>query len=118
MRLSLSKRHTAAHQQGASHRLNVDNDGSFHGERLDAIRQLLEMFRVERLVYLAITMLSVFVLLLCAVILLWKRTASYVEIFGLFGSSGGITYSTGRLLKMWSDAIQILLPHAEPKTEQ
>ena len=66
------------------------------------------MFRLERLVYLLVTLFSVAVLLVCASVLLVKHTASYPEILGLFGSSGGITYSTGRLLRMWSDAIHIL----------
>jgi hypothetical protein len=69
---------------------------------------------MERVVYLSVTLASVVVLLVCAVVLMFKKTqeANYAEIIGLFGSSGGITYSTGRLLKMWGDAIRILAPHA------
>lgn len=89
----------------------------FHGDRLGAIGQLLEMFKMERLVYLIVTLISVIVLLTCAVVLLWKRSANYVEIIGLFGSSGGITYSTGRLLRMWSDAIRILRPQSKGDQE-
>ena len=86
-------------------------------ETLEAIRQLLDMFKMERLVYLAVTLLSVVVLLTCAMILLWKRTAAPAEIIGLFGSSGGIAYSTGRLLKMWDTAIAMLQHQPVPAQE-
>jgi hypothetical protein len=35
-----------------------------------------------------------------------------LEISGMFGSAGAITYSAGRLLRMWSDALRVLYPGA------
>ena len=88
-------------------------------ERLQSIKQLLDMFRLERVVYLAVTLISVSVLLTCAITLLLRKEAPspYAAVFGLFGASGGITYSTGRLLRMWSDAIRILNPDWNQKED-
>jgi len=82
---------------------------------LEAVKQLLILFRIERLVYLFVTLASVLALVSCAVVLLVKGKAGNAEIIGLFGSTGGITYSTGRLLRMWSDAIRILQGHTQPE---
>lgn len=79
-------------------------------QRVDAIKQLLSLFRLERTVYLAITVSSLCVLLVCAAMLMIRTSVGTPELVGLFGSSGGITYSTGRLLRMWSEAIKVLQP--------
>jgi hypothetical protein len=84
---------------------------------MQTIKQLLDLFRLERMVYLAVTLSSVVVLLACAIILLVRKESPASAILGLFGASGGITYSTGRLLKMWSDAIRMLDPHLKDKDE-
>jgi len=76
--------------------------------RLDAIKQLLALFRWERTVYLIVTMLSLAVLLTIAVMLVLDRKAGAPELVGLFGSSGAITYTTGRLLRMWSEALGLV----------
>jgi hypothetical protein len=77
-------------------------------ERMDAVERLTSIFRLERLVYLVITTLSLAILLTCAVILLVQKGAEYVVLTGLFGSSGLIAYSTGRLLVMWNQALQLI----------
>jgi hypothetical protein len=82
-------------------------------ERIAMVRQLLEMFRFERTVYLSITVICVFVLVFCAFALLRNKEAGTMEITALFGSSGAITYTTGRILKMWSDAIKLLMNSAD-----
>ena len=79
-------------------------------DRVSAIKELLEVFRFERIVYLTINIVSFIVLISSAILLLLKNTDSPIEVLGLFGSSGGITYSTGRLLRMWSEALKILSP--------
>lgn len=84
--------------------------------RVSAIKELLEAFRFERAVYMSITLLSLFVLLGCALSLMFGGRDKMVEAIGLFSASGAITYTTGRLLKMWSDAIRIL--GAPPEEEK
>ena len=76
--------------------------------RLNAIKQLLGLFRFERAVYLCVTVISLAVLLAVAISLFLSHKAGPAEIAGLFGSSGAITYTTGRLLKMWSDALRVV----------
>jgi hypothetical protein len=62
---------------------------------------------------LVITTMSLAVLLTSAVVLLVNKSAGTIELTGLFGSSGLITYSTGRLLAMWNQALQLLAGKVE-----
>jgi hypothetical protein len=75
--------------------------------RIDAIGKLLALFKLERLIYVIVTLLALIVLLTCAVYLLMRNGETTIVI-GLFGSSGAITFTLGRLLKMWNDAMRIL----------
>ena len=76
--------------------------------RMDAVERLTKLFRHERLVYLLATAISVFMLLACAAKLLLQGKARPEELAILFGSSGLITVTAGRLLRMWSQALQLL----------
>lgn len=75
-----------------------------------AIKELVNIFKVERTVYLIITLISVLVLIIPAVSLIIRSDSqeNTIAVMGLFGSSGGIVYSSGRLLKMWSEAMQLV----------
>ena len=75
--------------------------------RLDAVERVTKLFKTERLVYLVMTTLSLAMLLLVAGRLIYKGEASAAELTALFGSSGLITYSTGRLLYMWTQALSL-----------
>ena len=77
-------------------------------ERVKAIKDLLGLFRLERLVYVIVTLVSVLILMSCAVLMLFKEDNDPQLAIGLFGGSGGILYTSGRLLKMWSDALRML----------
>jgi hypothetical protein len=74
------------------------------------IKELVDIFKVERTVYLIITLISVLVLIITAVSLILRSDSqeNTIAVMGLFGSSGGIVYSSGRLLKMWSEAMQLV----------
>ena len=76
--------------------------------RMDAVERLTNLFKAERMAYLIMTGLSVLILLTSAGILLMQKTAGYGAITGLFGSSGIVTYTTGRLLFMWNQALRLL----------
>lgn len=75
-----------------------------------AIKEMVALFKMERVVYLIITLVSVIILIATAVslILASDDQNNTIAIMGLFGSTGGITYSTGRLLKMWSEAMDLI----------
>ncbi len=77
-------------------------------KKVKAIKQLLEVFKFERMIYLGITILSLIVLIGCAVYLLMQDKNQVPAVIGMFSSSGGVAYTCGRLLKMWSDAMQLL----------
>ena len=76
--------------------------------RMDAVERLTRLFRLERIVHLSVTSLSLALLLVSAGVLLYKGQAGPAELTGLFGSSGLITYSAGRLLFMWNQALRLL----------
>ena len=78
-------------------------------KKVTAIKSLVELFKVERYIYVSVTVLSFLVLIVCAVFLLNAPNKLIVPVIGMFGSSGAIAFTTGRLLKMWSDAIKILI---------
>ena len=75
---------------------------------MDAVERLTHLFKVERLVHLGVTSISLLMLLASAGVLIFKGSAGPAELTGLFGSSGLITYSAGRLLFMWTQALRLL----------
>lgn len=80
--------------------------------RVDAVERLANLFKFERMVHLGVTCISLLMLLASAGILLFKGSAGPAELAGLFGSSGLITYSAGRLLVMWNQALRLLAGEA------
>ncbi len=81
------------------------------GERLNAVKELTAIFKLERMVYLGVTVISLLMLIGVAVSLIQKEgSARNIELGMLFGSSGLITYTAGRLLHMWTLALNCLVP--------
>jgi hypothetical protein len=93
--------------------------GSERSQRMAEIKELLGLFMYERMVYLSVTVISVVVLLACAAKLLLSNSnkVDLVTLLGLFGPSGGIIYATGRLLRMWNEALRILYPMSKPDSD-
>jgi len=79
-----------------------------YNSRVEAIGKLLQLFKIERAIYLTVTILSLVVLLVCASVLVIGKQDQIPAIVGMFGASGGIGYTCGRLLKMWGDAMRVL----------
>ena len=82
-------------------------------ERLEVVKELTNLFKFERMVYLVITILSLIMLMSSAVSLMIKGQTAPAELTMLFGSSGSITYTAGRLLFMWNEALKRLIPSSE-----
>jgi len=76
--------------------------------RLATFERLLSHFRWERVTYIVISTGSFFMLLFAAGSLILKGHAGAVELGSIFGSGGVITYSTGRLLRMWDQALKVV----------
>ncbi len=76
--------------------------------RLEAVERLATLFRVERFVYLAITVISFLLLFGVAVRMFLQGTAQIAEWGLLFGSSGLITITANRVLQVWSQALRMV----------
>lgn len=79
-------------------------------QRMEVVKELTNLFKFERMVYLSVTVLSLIMLIGSALSLMIKDQAGAAELTMLFGSSGLITYSAGRLLFMWNEALRHLMP--------
>lgn len=79
-------------------------------KRMDAVERLTTLFKTERMVYLGTTAVSLLMLIGSALSLMLRDKAGAPELTMLFGSSGLISYTAGRLLFMWNEALRRLLP--------
>ena len=78
--------------------------------RIKAVEKLITVFKLERMVHLGVTLISLVLLIGAGVFLFFfDESVSKIAVLTLmFGSSGLITYSAGRLLKMWDQALNML----------
>jgi len=84
-------------------------------KRMKVVEKLTKLFKFERMVYLGVTVISLIMLLVSGVSLIVRGQAGKAELSLLFGSSGLITYTAGRLLFMWNEALKRLMPTSEIK---
>ena len=77
---------------------------------VEAIREVVSLFRTERIAYMVITIISALVLIGSAVIMISKSEGQtqYLEITGLFGSSGTVLMATSKLLKMYDSSMSLI----------
>lgn len=76
--------------------------------KMQAVKELVEVFKMERLVHLVTTTVSLLMLFGSAASLMYERKADISELTMLFGASGLITYSANRLLRMWDQALRVV----------
>lgn len=77
--------------------------------RLQAVERLAAVFRVERFVYLAITVIS-FLLLFAIAVRMFMQGVNQIPEWGLlFGSSGLITFTGNRVLQIWIQATRMVV---------
>ena len=79
----------------------------------EAIEFLLKSFRLERYVYLGITVLSIILLGFLVYILMEKQ--EFAKILAMMGPAGLITFTFSRVLKMWSDCIDLIKTYLTKK---
>ena len=82
-------------------------------QRMEVVKKLTELFKFERMVYLGITVVSLLVIISCGIALYIRDQVQFAELSLLFGSSGAITYTAGRLLFIWNEALKRLMPYTE-----
>lgn len=76
--------------------------------RLATLEQLLRFFRPERTAHLFLSSASYVLLLGAAAMLIFRDKAGAAELSAIFGSSGLIAVSAGRLLHMWNQAFKVM----------
>jgi|KBSMisStandDraft_5_1062788.scaffolds.fasta_scaffold1632452_2 hypothetical protein len=81
--------------------------------RIEAAKQITQLFNLERYVYVACCGIAVLLLLTNAVLMMMKGgTIDRTALGLLFGASGFITYSIGRLIFMWNRVVDLILSDA------
>lgn len=79
---------------------------------ITAIEKVVRMFRFERFAYLSISIISFIGLMILIYSAYGSGTEKSISFYlGLFGPAGVITYSMGRILKMWSDVMNLITKH-------
>lgn len=79
---------------------------------VNTIEKVLKLFRVERFFYVTVTIISFIALVSLLTYLMVSDFEKNIYFsLGLFGPTGLITFSCGRILKMWSDVIGLLGIH-------
>jgi hypothetical protein len=76
--------------------------------RVQAVKEITSLFRFERFVYLGIVGICLLIFVVAIFIATKRGEIGPVELTSIFGSGGGITVMTGRLLHMWNRAIALL----------
>ena len=76
--------------------------------RLRAVKFLLEAFKLERMVYLVICCISIGMLVVLGVMQLAKENPNTTVVISLLLPTGALTYSIGRILKMWNQALMFV----------
>lgn len=76
-------------------------------ERVEAVRSLLRLFRVERYLYVLLSLGAVAAIGWSAWQLM-QRNSQPADLVGVFGAGGLISVGLGRLLTMWTQALQLV----------
>lgn len=64
---------------------------------LDALERLMRMFAFERFLYLACTVVSFGVLMVCLISIIRTKSVSELELAGIFGATGIVAASAARV---------------------
>lgn len=80
--------------------------------RVEAAERLAALFRIERFVYLAVTLISFLLLVGVALQMISQKQGQVVEWGMLFGSTGLITVTANRVLQMWSQSLRMVSSEA------
>ena len=76
--------------------------------RVQAVKEITSLFRFERYVYLGIIAVCLVILVVSIGFAVKQGGFTALELSTMFGSGGGITVMTGRLLHMWDRSMALL----------
>ena len=74
----------------------------------DVLNWLIDKFKLERMVYLIATGISIIMLLVCAILIIIQKGATVEILVMLFGSTGLIGYSVNRLMRMFDQTLEVI----------
>lgn len=78
-------------------------------EKLRVLKILLKSFKLERIANLILSFISVIFIVYLGFEVLDNKNENHLgSLFAMGAPGGAITYSVGRLLKMWSDSLKFL----------
>lgn len=77
--------------------------------RYEIVEKLIKLFKFERIVHLIVTGLSLIILIVSISLMISTGNIGKAELSLMFGSSGLVTYTAGRLLRMWDQALKIIV---------
>ncbi len=78
-------------------------------DRLRVVQEMVNLFKLERMVYLISTIVSLLMLLASGGYLIVTSHADPAALTLIFGSSGLIGYSANRLLRMWDQSMKMMM---------
>lgn len=83
--------------------------------RVAVVKELTKLFQLERFVYLSATALAAVIILVVAGIAIHSGTTDTTGLTMLFGSSGIVGFTGNRLIKMWTNSLEMVLhPTGKP----
>jgi len=77
-------------------------------ERVAAVKEFTNTFKVERIVYVSITVVCLLILLASVAAALLRGKMGLVEVTPMFGSGGAVAFLSGRLIHMWNRSMDVI----------
>ena len=78
-------------------------------KRIETVKALVEVFKVERYVYMGVLLFCIVILLTVTIIALSQNKIETTFLVGLFAPTGGIMYMVKNLLSMYDDAYKMVI---------
>lgn len=76
--------------------------------RLEVVKKLKKEFQIERILFSITNFISFMALMYCLGLFLLENNLNKQILVTMFGSSGLVTLSSLRILKMWDDSLRVV----------
>jgi CHASE2 domain-containing sensor protein len=88
------------------------NNNASNDDLLRTVRELVNIFKPERYLFLVICILSAIILFVCVGYLMYTGfEKNLISIVGMFTSSGVFGFFSIKIFKMWDDVIVLIKKH-------
>ncbi len=85
-------------------------------DKLEIVQELMKDFRMERIVYVILTVISAITLLMLGLYLIISKQ-DYSSFAVLMAPTGTLTLCIFRILKMWDDALKFINTQKDNETK-